>query len=171
MIRKVNAVSVLSPEGTAAQVLEVVPAAMSAIRREMRRNRCCDVSVPQLRTLAFLDRAPGASLSDAADQIGLTLPAMSRLVDGLVMRRLVTRVIPAGNRRRVNLALTPRGRATLENSLEATQEYLAGQFDDLPVEDRATVVQAMEILGQIFAGERANRPGLAAARNGDPHGE
>ena len=47
----------------------------------------------------------------------------------------------------------------------------AGQFDDLPVEDRATVVQAMEILGQIFAGERANRPGLAAARNGDPHGE
>ena len=79
------------PDVCAQEILEVVPAVMLAIRAELRRHRTADLSVPQFRTLAFIDRQADASLSDVAEHIGLTLPSMSKIVDGLVTRKFVTR--------------------------------------------------------------------------------
>ena len=45
----------------------------------------------QFRTLAFVDANQGASLSEVAGHIGLGLPSMSKLVDALVNRELLTR--------------------------------------------------------------------------------
>src|SRR5512137_2718402 len=105
-----------SPDICAQEILEVVPAVMRIIRAEMRRHRTADLSVPQFRTLAFIDRNVAASLSDVAEHIGLTLPSMSKIVDGLVMRKLVTRQTHPTDRRRMTLALTPRGQTALQTS-------------------------------------------------------
>src|SRR5512136_939151 len=107
-----------SPETCAQEILEVVPLVMRTIRAEMRRHRTADLSVPQFRTLAFIDRNVDASLSDVAEHIGLTLPSMSKIVDGLVTRKLVTRQTAAEDRRRMMLALTTRGRSALQASRE-----------------------------------------------------
>ncbi len=141
----------------AEEVLEVVPQLMATIRAEMHRNRCCDISVPQFRTLGYLNRFPGASLSDAADYIGLTLPAMSRLVDGLVMRKLVTRKTLAGDRRRMTLEVTARGRATLESALDPTREYLAERFAALDETERAAIVRAMRAIRPLVSGTEQRR--------------
>ncbi len=42
--------------------MEAVPLVMRFIRADMRAINATDMSVPQFRTLAFLDRNPGASL-------------------------------------------------------------------------------------------------------------
>src|SRR5512136_2172583 len=104
-----------SPDACAQEILEVVPAVMRAIRAEMRRHRMADLSVPQFRTLAFVDRNVDASLSDVAEHIGLTLPSMSKIVDGLVSRKLVTRQTHPTDRRRMTLTLTTRGQTALES--------------------------------------------------------
>ncbi len=136
---------------TAGQLLDVVPIVMAVIRGHMREFRDCDLSIPQFRTLAYLNREPGASLSDVADYIGLTLPAMSRLIDGLVERKLISRQTPAGDRRKITLNLTARGGTTLESNLETTQEHLAEHLAGLKPEDYRVIIRAMELLRPLFA--------------------
>ncbi|MCK6629584.1 MAG: MarR family transcriptional regulator [Anaerolineae bacterium] len=139
-----------SVEECAQEVLEVTPLLMRAIRAEMRRQRAWDLSVPQFRTLAYLNYYAGASLSDAAEFIGLTLPSMSKLVDGLVARQLITREFSPDDRRRVRLALTPAGQACFQSAHEASQAYLARRLAQLPAEKRTIVTQAMQILRPLF---------------------
>lgn len=139
-----------SVDNCAQSVLEVVPLIMRTIRAEMRRHRGFDLSVPQFRTLVFLNHYQGSSLSDVAEFVGLTLPSMSKLIDGLVMRQLVKREILPSDRRCVTLALTPLGQATLQTAREATQAYLAQRLAQLSTQERATVEQAMQILRPLF---------------------
>ncbi len=146
-----------SPETCAQEVLEVVPLVMRTIRAEMRRHRMADLSVPQFRTLAFIDRKVDASLSDVAEHIGLTLPSMSKIVDGLVMRKLVTRQTAPEDRRRMTLALTSRGRSALQASREATRACLAEDLAVLSERERETIEQAMTILRPVFTPAETDR--------------
>lgn len=132
------------------EILEVVPLIMRAIRAEMRSQRTPDVSMPQFRTLGFLSRHEGASLSDVAEHIGLTLPSMSKMIDGLVKRGLVSRETFPQDRRRVALKLTAQGRATWQSARQVTQAHLAQRLEALPASERAAVVSAMQALRPLF---------------------
>lgn len=141
-------------EACATLVLDVVPLVMRAIRCEMRRHRA-GLSVPQFRALTFLQTAAGASLSDVAEHVGLTLPSMSKLIDGLVARNLVARQTSPADRRCVTLSLTPTGVATLEAARQATRARLAELLQVLAADDRAAVVQALHALRPIFAAQES----------------
>src|SRR5512143_2974446 len=139
-----------SPDACAQEILEVVPSVMRTIRAEMRRHRTADLSVPQFRTLAFIDRNVDASLSDVAEHIGLTLPSMSKIVEGLVTRKFVTRQTHPTDRRRMILALTARGQTALQTSREATRACLAEDLTGLTDRERETIRQAMCVLRPVF---------------------
>jgi MarR family transcriptional regulator for hemolysin len=140
----------VSPDQCAHELLDLVPLIMRSIRTEIRKHRN-DLTIPQFRTLAYLNNYRGASLSEVAEHIGLTLPSMSKLIDGLVARQLVTREISPSDRRCVTLALTEPGQATLQATRAATQTYLARRLDLLSTQDRATVNQALQILRPLFS--------------------
>lgn len=140
----------VSSDECARELLEVVPLVMRAIRTEIRRQRGLDLSVPQFRTLAFLNHHSRPSLSEAAEHIGLALPSMSKLVDGLVARRLVVREACSEDRRRVTLGLTEAGSEALRSARELAQAYLAQALAPLPAADRATVARAMQFLRPVF---------------------
>lgn len=53
----------------------------------------------------------GASASDVIDGLGVTKQAASQLLDTLVLRGYLTRETDAGDRRRMRVELTERGRA------------------------------------------------------------
>ena len=110
--------------------------------------------MPEFRALGFINSHAGASLSDVADHIGLTLPSMSKLMDGLVERKLVTREFDSADRRRVMLGLTGRGRAILDAAHAASQTYLAEVLAALSPSERASVAQAMEALRPLFISDR-----------------
>lgn len=139
------------PDECAHEVLDVVPIAMRIIRKKLREHGAQLLSVPQFRTLLFISRNEGASLSEVADHIGLTLPSMSTLVDGLVARNFVVRRTHRDDRRRVDLALTEQGETTLNSAWNATQDYLKERFDRLPETERATIVKGMRILRRVFS--------------------
>ena len=140
-----------APDECAHEVLDVVPLAMRVIRKQLRQHSAQLISVPQFRTLLFINRNRGASLSEAADHIGLTLPSMSALVDGLVTRNFVTRRTRPDDRRRVDLTLTERGEITLQTATKATQNHLKDQFSRLSETERSTIVRSMRILRQVFS--------------------
>jgi DNA-binding MarR family transcriptional regulator len=140
-------------EHTAGVFLEVVPSLMRAIRREMRRQRSADLSIPQFRTLLFIEKHKGASLSEVAEFIGLTLPAMSKLTDGLVNRQLVSRESSRTDRRRITLSLTPEGASILRSAKERTQRNLAKALDSLSPEESAVAVNVLRQLADLFAND------------------
>ena len=149
----------ISSKECAREVLDVAPLVMRTVRAEMRRHRAADLSVPQFRTLAFLSRQPGASLSAVAEHIGLTLPSMSTLVEGLVERKQVVRRIALDDRRRITLTLTAHGQAALAATHTATEAHLAEKLARLSADERELVVQAMRILHPLFATDHPEPPG------------
>ena len=133
------------------QVLDVVPLVMRVIRRDLRQHGAVEISVPQFRTLAFLFKHEGASLSDVAEHIGLGLPAMSVLVDGLVSRGLAKRRTDQDDRRRMILMVTDSGRARMISAREATVAHLEQIFRQLSASDRSTILHAMELLKELVS--------------------
>ncbi len=142
-----------SPDECARYVLETVPILMRAIRKEMRSHRESGLSVPQFRVLIYLARNDGASLSDVAGHLGLTLPATSKMIDILVARNLVSRRGDPADRRRVVLAPTELGRSSTLAAREATQSRLAERLALLAPADLATVLTALNALGSIFSSD------------------
>lgn len=153
-----------TPARTAAELLDVVPSITREIREQMRSHRTPELNVTQFRVLAFLNRHAGASLSDVADHIGLTLPSMSKLIDQLVTRKLVVREFDTVDRRRVTLALTARGHTIWDTARGATRAFLTERLEQCSPAQLETVYEAMEILRPLFISPReAQRAALTAA--------
>ena len=148
-------------QGAAQQVLEAVPLVMRTIRAQLRSHRRADISVPQFRAMSYIDQNQGASLSDLASHIGLTLPSMSKLIDGLVSRKLVTRTSDALDRRRICLSLTATGREELKAAHRFTERYLADQLSELTEADLQAIAHSMQVLKALFARETGapSKPG------------
>ena len=140
-------------QDAAQQLLEAVPLVMRTIRAQLRSHRRADISVPQFRAMGYIDRNDGASLSDLANHIGLTLPSMSKLIDGLVSRKLMTRVAHSRDRRRVCLSLTPLGRQELAGALRSTESFLADRMSELAEHDVQNILHAMQLLKGLFSQE------------------
>ncbi len=147
-------------ENAAQQVLEIVPAVMRTIRAEFRSQRSMDLSVPQFHTLAYIQKNDGASLSSLAAHIGLTLPSMSKLIDGLVERGLVTRSSDQEDRRKICLCLTGTGKNELEAAYEHTQTFLINRISGLPKEDVETISRSMQLLKSLFMADHAENSTL-----------
>lgn len=130
--------------------MELMPRVLRVIRAEMRGHRGEELSVPQFRSLAAIGRNEGASLSDVAEQVGLTLSSMSKLIEGLVARRLVTREESPEDRRRLVLALTPEGRSLLASARAATHARLSEILQTLSESELAQVEEALTLLRPLF---------------------
>ena len=140
-----------SAQACAHAIIEVVPPIVQALRVAMRAQRGHDLSVPQFRTLAFISRHPCCSLTAVAEFIGLTLPAMSTLVNGLVEQGLVQREVDPADRRRVLLTVTDAGVAVHRGALDGAEQWLAARVAVLDAEQRSAVLTAMAALAPLFA--------------------
>lgn len=141
----------------AREILEVVPLIMRVIRIEMRSQRLTELSIPQFRVLIYINQHPGASLSQVAEYIGLTLPSASSLVDGLVQHGLITRQTSSGDRRRMFLKLTSAGQEQMNFTLHQTESRLAETLACLPVEKQDQLFEAMQILRTLFTPSWADK--------------
>lgn len=158
----------------ARDLLDVVPPVVRAIRHLMRDHRLRGLSVPQFRAMSLLSYSPKASLSTVADFIGSSLPAASRMIDGLVARKLVARKECCNDRRQVSLVLTQRGQSAFRESRLATQRQLAERLAGLSPAEQKGVMEAMRCLGEIFGSDadipRGTNPAEIRAVSRDSNG-
>jgi DNA-binding MarR family transcriptional regulator len=134
----------------ARELIDTAPKIMQAIRVEMRRGRGSDISIPQFRSLAFIQGNPDSSLSNLAEHLGLTLPSVSKLIDGLVKQKLVIRQESAVDRRRLTLVLTQAGASIVNSSRTGAQANLAKKLNCLSDDELETIYKAMQLLRPIF---------------------
>lgn len=140
-------------DSCAQALMDTTPQILQAIRVEMRRGRGADISIPQFRTLRFIQRHPDSSLSGLAEHLGLTLPSVSKLVDGLVKQKLISRNESAEDRRKITLLLTETGAAIVDSARADARASLAEKLKHLSDDDLKTISQAMLILHPIFANQ------------------
>lgn len=157
-----------SPTATdcAREVLDVVPAVIRPLRRQMRSHRA-GLSIPQFRALCFVERYDGASLSAVAEHLDLSLPTVSRMVNGLVERGYMQRRSSDDDRRHVSLSVRAKGQAVMRQARTATQDYFAEHFQDLGPAQREALCAAMNALREVFQQDMprpAQAPELAATR-------
>ena len=132
------------PGRAAARLARVVDRALADV----------DLTMPQYRLLVFLSDGQVAA-SALADWLSVSRPAITTLVDGLVSRGLVSRTSVAGDRRRVDHALTPEGVAALERADAAVEAALESLADHLPIGKRRRAVEGLELWGHALDDRRA----------------
>jgi len=130
-------------------LLELVPVIMRRIRTEMSRRTMGGLSIPQFRALNYLSRNPKASLNDVADHLGLTPPTASKLVQKLVLDKVVTRR-GASDRRRICLSITSSGNEALQTARAETRQQLAINLKSLSQSKLVNLSKALNDLGQVF---------------------
>lgn len=131
-------------------LLEIVPEVMQEIRRHVRNQRGQDLTILQLRTLAFLHGNPGAPLSAVADHVGLTRPSMSTQVSNLVERNLLSRTTLPTDRRYVALHVTDQGATILAAVRENARDSLAAMVAQLTPDERVRVIEALALVRTIL---------------------
>src|SRR3954451_21564294 len=102
-----------------------------------------DSSFSQVKMMFLLEDGGEHSVKDIPPPLGLSLPASSRAVDGLIQRGWVTRRESAEDRRSRLIALTDDGRAVYDRVLRARLKTLERFADELTPEERATLTAAL----------------------------
>lgn len=140
----------ITPEQCATELMDTIPLAMRCIRAEMREQGSASLSVPQFRTLMFLYRYPGSSLSSLAEHLGVTRPTASALTERLVQRGFVDRTEHPQQRRQVVLKLTDLGFEHLQKIRQTARSKFAEMFVGLSDAQRLRVVEGLAVLKDVF---------------------
>jgi DNA-binding MarR family transcriptional regulator len=131
-------------------LLDTVPHIMRAFRAFVSQGNPPFMTVPQFRTLLFVEAHAGASLSDTAEFLGLALPSASKQIDQLVKRGLVVRRHDLGDRRRVMLRITADGNALLKGAQEIVRGQLAATLAAFDGAELSVLERALELLQTSF---------------------
>jgi DNA-binding MarR family transcriptional regulator len=84
--------------------------------------------------------------SEIAEHLGLSLPAMSRAVDGMVSKRLITRVEDPEDRRARRIAITPKGEQLVGKLVSLRLASLERFVSSLTTSQRRKLDAALEAL-------------------------
>ncbi|BAZ31406.1 MarR family transcriptional regulator [Cylindrospermum sp. NIES-4074] len=145
-------------EECAIRVMDTIPLIMRFIRGDMRAHSAASLSIPQLRSLAFLKRNPGASLSDLAEHLGVTCATASTTTERLVQRNFVQRCDHPQERRRVVLSLTDEGKYHLQQSLDQTRAHIADILNSLTAEQVSQIEAGLTLLKDVFEQTEVKAP-------------
>ena len=131
-------------------LIEGVPRLARLMRQDLRRHSAGLFTEPQFRVMAVLYREGKQCLSGLAEYQGVSLPTMSKLIQGLESRDLVGRVRDKEDRRRVLLSLTPEGRDAYESLLSRTETHIVDWIDGMTPEQRAELVRSFDLVVEMF---------------------
>ena len=138
------------PADCAADVLDVMPAVMDALRSAMRLHVGEQLSVPQFRCLNFIDLQPGTSVSAVAAFLGVTLPTASAMIDRLVRAGAVAPRTAVQDRRRSELSVTTAGREQLQHIRRGAHGEFARVLATCSSSELQALQSSMTVLKRAF---------------------
>lgn len=110
-----------------------------------------DLSFTQFATLLYLENQAKVNLTEIATVLSRSLPAISRMVDGLVRRGFVVREEDQADRRVKQLRLSDEGRQFIAAMEQARVRAQLAVMDFLSESEYADVARAMELLAHAAA--------------------
>jgi DNA-binding MarR family transcriptional regulator len=123
--------------------------AIRLLRTLRREDDGSGLSAPRLSALSVIVFGGPMSLAELAAAEQVKPPTMSRIVDALVERRLVTRIAKPGDRRSVEIAATREGVHLLEAGRERRVGALVARLRKLADSERRALARGVEILERV----------------------
>lgn len=120
------------------------------IARNLRVARLIDEVKPGLTTsqlmvlLILKDKETALPVGKLAQQLSVSFPAVSGIVDRLYKEKLVERKRSSQDRRLVLVKLTNTGKEVVEKLLKAFEELLINVLKKIPEAERKTITKAVE---------------------------
>ncbi len=134
----------------AEMLLSTIPVIMQGLKVHFRQTHPEKLSVPQFRTLLYIQHHPGCALNDVADHLDVSKSAASGVVGRLQEYGLAAARVSRTDRRKVALCLTPEAERLVEAFKRSVRNSLGKQFEDFPDRDLHVILAAMDILRDFF---------------------
>lgn len=99
-----------------------------------------DVTLPQYRALVVLASKGPQRVASLAEELKVTPPTATRMVERLVRKRLVRRRTSREDRREVRVSLAPAGRELVAEVTRRRRAEIARILSQIPVEDQEAMV-------------------------------
>jgi DNA-binding MarR family transcriptional regulator len=119
---------------------------MTNLARTLRDE---EMSVAQLAAIALVDQAGTVRVTELADSLSLSPSAASRLIDGLVERRLLSRSEDPDDRRARRVTLAPAGKAFADR---ASRDRVALIYDTIIRKVPASAVNVVLTVAKSIVG-------------------
>jgi DNA-binding MarR family transcriptional regulator len=123
--------------------------AVLRLARRLRQHAPLDVTPSQLSALTSIVRERRVTLSQLAELERVKPPTVTRIVDALGQRDLVTRVVDEDDRRIAWVAPTAEGRALVDTIRRRRDAYLAERLRSLSADDRELLARAATLLERL----------------------
>ena len=142
----------------AEQLLDLLTALGNTICRQVLWQRAAelDLTYAQGQVLFHVAAHPGCRMGDVGKAFGVTLPAVTHLVDRLEQQGFVTRAGDPADRRAYVLEVTRAGSALVDELNAMRLRGLESVLARMAADDRTCVVRGLEALveASMEAGER-----------------
>jgi DNA-binding MarR family transcriptional regulator len=137
-----------STTGEAHQMLELLNSLGGSIFRQLlwQKSSDLDLTYAQSQVLFRLAEHPGSHMGDVAKAFGVTLPAVTHIVDRLEEKGLVIRGDHPADRRVYVLDLTSAGKALVEELEAIRLRGMERVLARMSAEDRRRVLTGLEAL-------------------------
>lgn len=124
-------------------------ASIRLLRTLRREDDGSGLSAPRLSALSYIMMEGPVSLADLADAEQVRPPTMSRIVDALVERGLVSRIADPRDRRSVRIMTTDEGTRLLTGGGERRVRALVGRLHKLADSEQRALARGVEILERL----------------------
>jgi len=114
----------------------------------IRHNRESDLSLSQVNALFRLHHHGGSSVNDLANHLGVTMAAVSQLLDPLIASGLVLRSENPEDRRKKLIALTEMGKDLVKKSMNTRHAWLSELSGVLSDAEKENLLPAIKLLNQ-----------------------
>ncbi len=118
-----------------------------------------DLSLRQLSALQMIADDESTTLGDVARKLMVTPAVVTGLIDRLEKRGYVRRVNSTGDRRRVNLAVTPEGRKASRTAEQRLVGEVAAKMDSFSASELKTIEQGLDLLDRVVRQLESERGG------------
>ena len=137
--------TVVSPKELAGELLQLWSHLMRGSSQQMFAILGeLDLTMTQMKTLGMLDDCvEEVSVKELSERLGLSLPATSRTVDGLLRRGLLSRHEDLEDRRIKRVRLTDAGREMVQRMVTARLQGLESYAATLSDDQRAALMAAL----------------------------
>lgn len=131
---------------------ESIPPAWRLTRNQIRRIAVekFQMTEEQFQVLRRI-RKGSTSVSALAESSQTSRSAVSKAVDALVHKGLVSRLQDPSDRRNIPLALTNEGQHVMDAIFTEAEDWLAARFAHLNTQETGLLLQGMEILHKTFS--------------------
>jgi len=124
------------------------------LSRRLRQHAPADITPSQLSALAVVVRDERLTLSQLAEAERVQPPTMTRIVESLLQRGLVTRTPSDEDRRIAWVAPSAEGIALVAAVRKQRDAYLARHLRDLSDDDIAVLTRAADLLERFIGDPR-----------------